>query len=802
VTLPRSAVASALVVLATLAVAPPATAAPATTAEPVAPWKAGAQVGERLFAAQRALLLSDGGARRQAAAAARAYRGRLRAGLRAADPAAHRTVLAGLRAATRARSPAAAAAARGTVQGALYRGAAAAAVAAVDRGDVRQARAWLLLREFRTPTRYTRPGADATLALRGLRRGAVTRRAARLAVIKDLLDATQGRARERADELGRAAARGFAARRAELAAQLAATWPLLAPRLRAERGLEAERQASAAFAALRAEGARAGPAGPGFERARRAAVAALASFSAAPLTEQERARRANQLLKFVSLIGVEWDHGVEGTRVTIPFEIQEGLAFSRAARAALSDLQGAMTRIDARATADAARRLERLDATLRAAQSRPASVPSVGAVEREVEALAERLTGVFPDAWEEATDEGDFDLIQITLDRLEQQVAAGQYRQAEQTRIEAYAIFEFGPERRLAAFDPGLVGDVEGLIWFGARDRPGLAELVSGRAPRKEVRATRTELDAQLANAAATLGDGASHATVVTNAAIIVFREGLEAVLILAAITASFLGVNRRKRRPVLAGALAGLAVSIVTFVLALTLLDSLQRYGERLEAVVGIVAVVVLLLVMNWFFHRVYWTGWISGFHQKRRTLLARDEGARVAFFSAQALGLFLLGLTSVYREGFETVLFLQSLELSAGLAATAQGSLLGLGAVGVVAVLTFRLQRKLPYKKMLIVTGVLLAFVLVVMVGSTVRTMQGAGWLPITTIDVQLPYALGTWLGVFPTWETLGAQVLALTFVIGSYVAAEQIRVKAPQRRARRRAREVDAQPLDAQA
>ena len=142
------------------------------------------------------------------------------------------------------------------------------------------------------------------------------------------------------------------------------------------------------------------------------------------------------------------------------------------------------------------------------------------------------------------------------------------------------------------------------------------------------------------------------------------------------------------------------------------------------------------------------------------------------------------MLGLTSVYREGFETTLFLQSLELSAGLRATVVGALLGLPRPRAVAVVTFKLQRKLPYKRMLIVTGVLLAFVLVVMVGATVRTMQGAGWIPIHSIDVEIPYWVGTWLGVFPTVETLGAQSLALVFVIGSYFAAEYVRVKRPRR------------------
>ncbi len=200
----------------------------------------------------------------------------------------------------------------------------------------------------------------------------------------------------------------------------------------------------------------------------------------------------------------------------------------------------------------------------------------------------------------------------------------------------------------------------------------------------------------------------------------------------------------------------------------------------------------------MNWFFHKVYWTEWISSFHKRRKALLARDDDARVAFFSAQVLGLFMLGLTSVYREGFETTLFLQSLELSAGLRATVAGALLGLAATAAVAVVTFKLQRKLPYKRMLIVTGVLLAFVLVVMVGATVRTMQGAGWVPIHSVDLEVDYWLGTWLGIFPTWETLGAQFAALAFVIGSYFAAEYVRVKRPRRRAAaaRRAAPAEAQ------
>jgi high-affinity iron transporter len=138
--------------------------------------------------------------------------------------------------------------------------------------------------------------------------------------------------------------------------------------------------------------------------------------------------------------------------------------------------------------------------------------------------------------------------------------------------------------------------------------------------------------------------------------------------------------------------------------------------------------------------------------------------------------------------------VLFLQSLQLSAGTATVLEGAGLGLAMTLGVAAITFFLQRKLPYKKMLIVTGVLIGFVLVVMVGQTVRTMQGTGWIPITPIDVTVPYWAGLWLGVYPTIETIGAQIAAMVFVIGSYFLAQEIKVKRPRRRARARSAEVE--------
>jgi high-affinity iron transporter len=520
-----------------------------------------------------------------------------------------------------------------------------------------------------------------------------------------------------------------------------------------------------------------------FEIARRAAGAALEGFTAAPLTEADSARRAQQLLRFLALIPVEYGRGVSGTRVTKDFEIQEAVAFHTGAIAALDDLRGDLEERDRKRTEAASAGLQRLGALVGQAARSQDGVAEPGEVQAITDRTVESLSAAMPEAWQEKTSESDYDLIALTLDRVEAAVGASRYAEAEQARLEAYAFFEFGPERRLKALDPGIALDVEGLMWFGSGDQDGLAKLIARHASYRELHEGRLALNERLADAAATLGDSANRTTVVTNAAIIVFREGLEAVLILAAITASMVGIRRRLRRPVMIGAAGGLLVSLATWVLAQTLLRSLEQYGEKLEAVVGLIAIGVLLLITNWFFHKVYWSEWIGRFHRQRKRF---EKMERRGFISAQALGLGMLGLTSIYREGFETVLFLQSLQHTAGSAAVIEGASLGLGLTLLVGFATLSLQRKLPHKKMLIVTGVMIAFVLAVMVGQTARTMQGTGWVSIHPVEIDFPYWFGLWFGIFPTWETLGAQVASIAFVIGSYLLAQEVKVRRPRRRA----------------
>ena len=270
-------------------------------------------------------------------------------------------------------------------------------------------------------------------------------------------------------------------------------------------------------------------------------------------------------------------------------------------------------------------------------------------------------------------------------------------------------------------------------------------------------------------------------AVAVLDIGVLVFREGLECILVLAAITAAMVGSKQAHRKPVAVGAGFAFGASLVTWFIAVGIVNSLSDNipALDLQAATGLLAIVVLLVIMNWFFHKIYWGGWIRA-HNRRRKLLLDGAGAGPTVSRRLWWGLVLLGFTSLYREGFEVVLFLQSYNLRLGGEVVLKGALIGLALSGCVAVLTFVLQRKLPYRKMLITTGILLGVVLLVMVGEEAQEMQLANWISKTEVPglaAVLPPWVGMWFAVFPTYETLAAQTIAAVLVVGSYYAARKM-------------------------
>ena len=713
---------------------------------------------------------SDPNSTQQALALAQStYAGDFAATLRRADTAADARVSAGLNAAQEAiqRGDAAAfAAARAQVWTALLAGSYAVVQQAVQQENGELAQRWLPVREFRTATRFARPAADATVAIDHLVAKTLTPAETQLALSADLLDTYQARLNEVLADLVNAENNGYAMRLAEHAALAKGYFLILAPAYAEQRGATELQSAQQAFAALLAAAIDGQPIASVLTNVE----TALHNFRAAPLSADDQARRAGQLLRYLSLVPVEYGRGVVNGQVNRALEIQEAITFRDGAAAAFADLENLLDARDPQQTAQVAQTLKQLETQLLATMAQT-EVTAPEAVQTSVEQLIASLKTVMPAEWQANNAAGDFDVIAAMLDQMESAAQAGEYDLAESARLEAYALMEVGPEARLMVFAPELKAQLEELFWNGTGNPKGLAYLIGDNALASEIKASRAALDARLSEAQTMLSASSAPTAVATNAGVIVFREGLEAVLILASLLSSLKREEERKyRRPLWVGAIVALFATVLTWIAAQGVLMSLARYGERLEAIVSLIAIGVLLLITNWFFHKVYWTGWIANFHAQKKRLISGEAGL--------LFGLVMLGFTSIYREGFETVLFLQALVLEGGSAVVLSGVALALAGVVLIGIITFKLQSNLPYKKMLIYTGVMIGAVLLVMVGNTVHVLQVVGWLPIHLIPgVSVPIWMSTWFGLFPTWEGIGLQIASAAFVIGSYYWAEYL-------------------------
>src|SRR5438309_3959971 len=165
-------------------------------------------------------------------------------------------------------------------------------------------------------------------------------------------------------------------------------------------------------------------------------------------------------------------------------------------------------------------------------------------------------------------------------------------------------------------------------------------------------------------------------------------RRGLDCIMVLAAITASMTGSKEAHRRPVALGAGIAFIATLITWFIAVGFVGQLTESVPALvlQAATGLLAVIVLLVIMNWFFHKIYWGGWIRAHNRRRKALLANGAAAEISRAHLR-WGLILLGFTSLYREGFEVVLFLQSYRLRLGSGVVLQGALVGMALAGLVA-------------------------------------------------------------------------------------------------------------------
>ena len=252
----------------------------------------------------------------------------------------------------------------------------------------------------------------------------------------------------------------------------------------------------------------------------------------------------------------------------------------------------------------------------------------------------------------------------------------------------------------------------------------------------------------------------------------ILFREGIEAVLLLAILLGSLAaGSASNYKRPLAWGVAAAVGASLLAFLLTTLVIDIAPVSRELLEAVTALVAVVVLVVVSFWL---------ISRLEHRRRMEFMRARVAS-AMAAGSALAFAGLGFTAVFREGFETVLFYQALALFADglglwVALGAGAAAIALGAAG-YAILG--LGKKLPLKPMLITGASVLLLLSVAFTGNAVRSLQSADLLPANPVSSpRLPVFLAELTGIHPTTQGLIVQGAMLgLFLLGAlYVFAWQ--------------------------
>jgi high-affinity iron transporter len=242
----------ALVLLPSLGSSVPVTAQPANESPPGI---TGQAIRSGLFDAQAALLAGDPAQAAQGVAEAQAAADALLPRL-TADPEiapALEQALAAADAAVQAGDAKALAIASGQVWATLMRGAYAETLEAVEAGDAKAAASWLLLRDFRLTTRFDRPNADATVAVRQLAEGAATPEQVAATVQADLLDTYQARLEALLNEVADGTPGELTPTQAQAVGMVSGFWPLLAPALEEQQGAAAREQADATFARWRQE---------------------------------------------------------------------------------------------------------------------------------------------------------------------------------------------------------------------------------------------------------------------------------------------------------------------------------------------------------------------------------------------------------------------------------------------------------------------------------------------------------------------------------------------------------------------
>ena len=302
----------------------------------------------------------------------------------------------------------------------------------------------------------------------------------------------------------------------------------------------------------------------------------------------------------------------------------------------------------------------------------------------------------------------------------------------------------------------------------------------------KEIKQLVDDLKSWLVKDAAILDGGASgnvngFTKLVTSSAgqafLILIREGLEALLVVAAVIAYLVkSGNKRFARWIYLGVVAGLAGSGLVAVLFTFLFGGSGPVQEISEGVCALIATLMLLWTSNWMLNKSSVEAWNNYIRNKTEAAVA---GAQSKVESGQRLGLgmitslAMLSFLAVFREGAETVIFYESIY---SMSQDAHGMWVGGLAAAAVLIVIFLILRftsvKIPIGPFFLVTSIVMAVLVVIFAGGGIHALIEGDLIEGTYLS-SVP--TNDWIGLYPYVETITAQVIAaiavvVLFVVGS--------------------------------
>ena len=367
----------------------------------------------------------------------------------------------------------------------------------------------------------------------------------------------------------------------------------------------------------------------------------------------------------------------------------------------------------------------------------------------------------------------DIDSIRIKLVELLQKYKEGENDEAFMAARSAYLDSYERIEVPLRPINPDYTLDME--IKFAE-----LRNLIQQHQPYPRVEAKVVEIRSgldeseRLVTGTGTLAPSLAFSTSFS----IIFREGLESALIIGAIL-TYLEASRNShyKKHVYLGIVIAIIATVITWFFAQFVIDITGASKELIEAIAGISAVVVLFWVSFWILNKVETKKWIE--FVKAKVWQATTTGSVMVFA--------MLSFFTIYREGFETVLFYQAMfsfaknmEIFVFL-----GLVLGLAVIISVVFIIRKLGKKLPLRVLFGLTMAIGAYMSIAFIGNAIREFQEIGYISTTHlfgIIPRLEINLATMTGIHPTLETTIAQILLLSvYLVGClYILIMQPRRK----------------------